>query len=79
MSLLENYEIENLTNYFDPEGKGFIKYNDFAKKFDDTSSMTDLNYYREEPLSKLKSHSDWLNTKKSFIKEANSQGTFLSI
>jgi Ca2+-binding EF-hand superfamily protein len=45
MAVLENWEIDNLTNYFDSEGKGYVKYAEFAKKFDNTAEQTDLNYY----------------------------------
>jgi Ca2+-binding EF-hand superfamily protein len=33
LSVLENWEVENLTNYFDPEGKGYMNFKDFACKF----------------------------------------------
>lgn len=48
-----------------------MNYNEFAKKFDNTAAQTDLNYYVSEPINKLKSHSDWINTKKTFIKDTN--------
>lgn len=79
LAVLENWEVENLTNYLDSEGKGYIDYPTFAKKFDDRAHHTDLNYYVDEPLSKLKSHSDWFSTKKSIIKDTNAHSNFIII
>jgi hypothetical protein len=64
-----------LINYFDEKGRGYINYADFAKKFDDTAAQTDLNFDRE-PLSKLKSHSDWLSTKRNHIKSNNTYSKY---
>jgi hypothetical protein len=73
------------SNSADTDGDGYNDYNEIRDgynplgagktKFDNNFSKTDLNFDRE-PLSKLKSHSDWISTKKSYIKEANNHGTF---
>lgn len=54
-----------------------MDYPTFAKKFDDRAHHTDLNYYIDEPMSKLKSHSDWFRTKKSIIKDTNTHSKHL--
>lgn len=30
---LQQWQVENLVNYFDAEGKGFMNFNDFAVKY----------------------------------------------
>ena len=72
MAVLQNWQLQNLANYFDSQGKGYVDYSTFAKKYDNSANQTDLNYYVQEPMSKLKSHSDWLHTKKSIVKDTNS-------